>query len=657
MDKPLNRNIRIVVCGDRGVGKTSLIFSFIRSSFEPTVPPQLQKVTVPPLIDTQYYMEIQDTASTPPALHASGHTTELVRKADVVVVVCRPEEKSMDHVVEYWLPELDEIRTSRTTDQPLQIVVAISKIDTITDTESWRSGAYSHINNHPLVEKVVEVSARTMEGVEKTFWMAEFVCRYPLGPLYSPNTDPSEPGELTQRCKRALTRTFRIYDADGDGILSDSEIVKFQNDCFGLDLKKDQLERVKRSLYRLSPTHISADGVTLNGFIALNLQLIEKNRVHTVWNALRKCGHDSALNLRPSEIPLPRQPDPHRLSASASHFLRRTFRQSRRAPDAPGLSEAEVRAVFAVMEEAPFAMEETGGEAGEKITDFGDPSAVSVRVVAAGSQYMTEDDWRARWAALAYFEPRRAVTSLRYLGLDRKRSQLCRVRRDKPTDVVYCLILGFPFDLKNDIMESLVPATSNYSTDTSRTPERCQRAARYFHSSADFSYSGTIILESVELASITEVEISRKLRQCDFVWLCHEPTSANSLHDLETLVGDTGCLRRNGFPSDRIVLVSRKCGVLTEQSTSGPEFLASEHSFLTHFTFDDRPDFTHSVVDGALNSRSLGWSLNFARLRHSRFVWRSVVLTVALSVGYLGYCYWWRPCLRRRAKFKRSEYF
>lgn len=38
--------------------------------------------------------------------------------------------------------------------------------------------------------------------------------------------------QLTEKCKRALTRIFKICDLDGDGILDDYEVTMFQKKCF-----------------------------------------------------------------------------------------------------------------------------------------------------------------------------------------------------------------------------------------------------------------------------------------------------------------------------------------------------------------------------------------------------------------------------------------
>lgn len=43
--------------------------------------------------------------------------------------------------------------------------------------------------------------------------------------------------QLTEKCKRALTRIFKICDLDGDGLLDDYEVTMFQKKCFDSPLQ------------------------------------------------------------------------------------------------------------------------------------------------------------------------------------------------------------------------------------------------------------------------------------------------------------------------------------------------------------------------------------------------------------------------------------
>ena len=58
------------------------------------------------------------------------------------------------------------------------------------------------------------------------------------------------PFQLTDKCKKALTRVFRICDTDCDGLLSDQELANFQRKCFGMDLEAGTLESLKAVVHK-----------------------------------------------------------------------------------------------------------------------------------------------------------------------------------------------------------------------------------------------------------------------------------------------------------------------------------------------------------------------------------------------------------------------
>ena len=43
----VRRNVRILLVGDRGVGKTSLILSLVSEEFPEDVPPKAEEITIP----------------------------------------------------------------------------------------------------------------------------------------------------------------------------------------------------------------------------------------------------------------------------------------------------------------------------------------------------------------------------------------------------------------------------------------------------------------------------------------------------------------------------------------------------------------------------------------------------------------------------------
>ena len=93
---------------------------------------------------------------------------------------------------------------------------------------------------------------------------------------------------MTDNCKKALGRIFKICDIDNDGVLSDSELSRFQRKCFNMDLEHGTLDNLKAVVLKNCSDGLSNDGLTSRGFLTLNSLFIQKGRHETTWTILRK---------------------------------------------------------------------------------------------------------------------------------------------------------------------------------------------------------------------------------------------------------------------------------------------------------------------------------------------------------------------------------
>ena len=73
--------------------------------------------------------------------------------------------------------------------------------------------------------------------------------------------------QLTDKCKKALSRIFRICDFDNDGMLSDLELAQFQRRCFHMDLESGTLDSLKAVVLKNAKDGIQNGGLTLKGDI------------------------------------------------------------------------------------------------------------------------------------------------------------------------------------------------------------------------------------------------------------------------------------------------------------------------------------------------------------------------------------------------------
>lgn len=124
--------------------------------------------------------------------------------------------------------------------------------------------------------------------------------------------------QLTQACKKALARIFKICDEDNDGLLSANELNHFQHLCFNTPLTRRALDDVRTVVTTgVDGGYLENRGVTLKGrffetwmyflyfhkmfgvagFLYLHTLFIQKGRHETTWTALRRFGYDSSLQL------------------------------------------------------------------------------------------------------------------------------------------------------------------------------------------------------------------------------------------------------------------------------------------------------------------------------------------------------------------------
>ena len=344
-----------------GVGKSSLVSTFVSRHFSELLPPIMTRVRIPPnaqlanctstIIDTQEgdsaltgalslsgarlgsrgsLVSIQSTGSTdsisswgkkvaedtsnvPPAsLLAAGSP---YRNVDAIILVYdleRPE--TFDRLSSHWLPLIDKCY-----DGKLPVIVAGNKMDLqspqlyASSTPENQQSIVSRqeiillLKRFMFVRQCIKCSAKNLLNIDEVFKKAQQAVLYPINLLYDLSS-----GKLTSNCARALSRIFRIFDKDGDGFLSDSELIGFQKEVWGNNLTKRDVTNWKKVVVEhdsatrmdeegrteISSTPVLKDGqFTLQGFLTIFDVFISKNRLEVPWKVLRSCGYDDELNL------------------------------------------------------------------------------------------------------------------------------------------------------------------------------------------------------------------------------------------------------------------------------------------------------------------------------------------------------------------------
>nr|GEW80729.1 mitochondrial Rho GTPase 1-like [Tanacetum cinerariifolium] len=106
-NKPITaeKAVRIVIAGDRGTGKSSLIITAAAENFPTNVPPVLPPTRLPEdMFPDRVPVMVIDTSS---SLENRGKLAEELKKADAVVLTYACDQPStLDRLSTFWLPEL-----------------------------------------------------------------------------------------------------------------------------------------------------------------------------------------------------------------------------------------------------------------------------------------------------------------------------------------------------------------------------------------------------------------------------------------------------------------------------------------------------------------------------------------------------------------------
>lgn len=295
-------DVQILVLGDPGVGKTSLIYSLINDKIiDEQLPPKLDDIIIPAdIISENLPIKISDYSQ------RDFHQEDLANAIQKATVIClvyiSGSHASLNRLSEFWIPTIKGVQTDHLEYKPMILVA--NKID--LQENSNLLGRLNHIRQKYIdVESFIEVSAIDHTNVFEVISSAKQAITHPLAPLFDTRTRT-----LTSRCRLALSEIFRLSDHDGDELMNDQEINLFQENCFGTPLKQDALEDLKNIIRQSIIDGIVANSLTLDGFLFLHALSIDKGRRNFTWQVLRKHKYDNQLNLKAedsstSEMPVP----------------------------------------------------------------------------------------------------------------------------------------------------------------------------------------------------------------------------------------------------------------------------------------------------------------------------------------------------------------
>ncbi|CAN1843321.1 Mitochondrial Rho GTPase 1 [Linum perenne] len=440
--------VRIVVAGDRGTGKSSLIITAAGENFPPNIPPVLP----PTRLAEDFYPDrvpvtIFDTSS---KVENTGKVAEELKRADAVVLTYACDKpETLDRFSTFWLPKLRQLEVK------VPVIVVGCKLDLRDENQqvSLEQVMSPIMQQFREIETCIECSAVKHIQIPEVFYYAQKAVLHPTGPLFDQESQTLKP-----RCVRALKRIFILCDNDRDGALSDAELNEFQVKCFNAPLQPSEIVGVKRVVEEKLPGGGATDrgvnerGLTLTGFLFLHALFIEKGRLETTWTVLRKFGYNNDIKLDDDLIPsFKRAPDQSaELSNEAVDFLRGIYELFDSDYD-NNLRPNELDDIFSTAPESPW------DEA---------PYKDSAEKTALGG--MSVSAFLSEWALMTLLDPSRAVENLIYIGYQGDPSTAVRLTRKRRLDrkkqlsernVFQCFVFGPKKAGKTALLNSFIGKT------------------------------------------------------------------------------------------------------------------------------------------------------------------------------------------------------
>ncbi|XP_059456962.1 mitochondrial Rho GTPase 1-like isoform X3 [Corylus avellana] len=449
--------IRIVVAGDRGTGKSSLIATVEAKKFITNVPPVLPPTRLPDNFFSDFVpITIIDTSS---RVVDDYKVAEELKQADAVVFTYACDEPStLDRLSTFWLPKLCKLEVK------VPVIVVGCKLDLKDENQNVSlERVMSPITEQfREIDTGIECSALKLRRIPEVFYCAQKAVLNPTGPLLNHKTLVLRP-----RCVRALKRIFILCDHDRDGALSDAELNDFQVKCMNSPLQPSEIVGVKCVVAEQLPEGVDERGLTLMGFLFLHTLFIKNGQTDAMWTVLRTFGYNNDIKLAEDLIPssFKRAPDQSvELTNEAIEYLRgivelELHNSNTLCVTRDGeLGSHEIDDIFSTAAESPWERE---------------PYLDAARTNAFGG--FSLDGFLSMWAFMTLLDPALSMENMIYLNYPGDPSSAFRVTRKRHLDrkkqqtdrnVFQCFVFGPKKAGKSALLNSFLgrPFSDKYTS-------------------------------------------------------------------------------------------------------------------------------------------------------------------------------------------------
>ncbi|RMZ82348.1 hypothetical protein DV738_g1783, partial [Chaetothyriales sp. CBS 135597] len=440
----MTTTVRICVCGDEGCGKSSLITSLVKDTFvKRRIRSLLPPITIPPTLGTPQHVvtTVVDTSALP------ADRPSLVRelkKCNVILLVYS-DHYSYERVALFWLPYFRSLGVN------VPVILCANKADlqgAVQAAQVVEDEMLPVMTEFKEIDSCIRTSARDHFNVNEAFFLCQKAVTDPVAPLFDTKESALKPAAVS-----ALQRIFYLCDKDKDGFLSDKEMHDFQQRCFDKQLSDDDLQNIKTTIQSVSPGAVTAQGISVSGFLLLNKLYADKGRHETVWIILRTFQYTDSLSLQETFLH-PKFEVPEYASAELSplgyRFFVDLFLTADRDNDG-GLSPEELASLFAPTPGIPQSWREH---------DF--PSCT----VRNDAGHVTLQGWLAQWSMTTFLSPKTTLEYLAHLGFDSANTTAAlkvtkpRKRRRRPgktgRNVILAHVLGASQSGKSCLLDTFL---------------------------------------------------------------------------------------------------------------------------------------------------------------------------------------------------------
>ncbi|GAM21020.1 hypothetical protein SAMD00019534_041950 [Acytostelium subglobosum LB1] len=294
----MKTDIKIVLVGDDGVGKTTIISSLVSDGFVEQVQRVVPDVTKPADIQgLTCATRIIDTCNDVDHIRGLNQMKLEVKHADAILLVYSYERlDSFFSIRTKWIPMIQQIQAQHHT-QPVPIIIVGNKLDMVDESEAERNQTQFGETIQYITDiyqgtvRWMQCSTRSMFNIHELLDTAQSLVLFPEETLYN-----RQENSLTPLCERALRRIFLICDLDNDGSLNDREINYLQQRCSHQPLSNEEIANLKKLLRNKVANGVDDNGFTIEGFLFMNLIFLSKGQ-HLTWGSIRSFKYDDNLQL------------------------------------------------------------------------------------------------------------------------------------------------------------------------------------------------------------------------------------------------------------------------------------------------------------------------------------------------------------------------